>query len=469
MLSIEKIEALAPDQSSLAAARKLLKPAGWPTLAEDGAGLVWGECQGSGATPYRVALTEADAGYKCTCPSRKFPCKHALALMWMRVEATTPFAPGSPPDWVSDWLGRKRGPSAAAKPDADAPPKARPSVAALGEDAEAEAPDPAAIARAAQQRDRNRAQREALVGEGVDALDRWIADQLERGLAGFDQRAQAECATLARRLVDAKAGGLANRVEQLPGLLFAIDEAHRGAVAAQQLATLHLLAAAWRRQDRLPAALRADLRQMIGWTIGRDALLADPLAVKAAGRWMVLATVEEVQPDRLRRIETWLARTGGDEESPPFAVLIDFVPVSTGSTGNAFGPGEMIDATLVFHPSPVPLRALIAAQTGGSMADEDWQPAAADLDVSWADYQAALAQRPWLGEWPIAARDVTIRSAGGRLFAVGGTLALPLAPQDADGASPLLDAGAIALFGLWDGQALRPKFAATALGRWTLA
>jgi hypothetical protein len=88
-LTLERIEALAPDQSSLAAARKLLKPAGWPTLAV-GEGLAWGECQGSGATPYRVVISEADHGYKCTCPSRKFPCKHSPALMWLRAEAKVP-------------------------------------------------------------------------------------------------------------------------------------------------------------------------------------------------------------------------------------------------------------------------------------------------------------------------------------------------------------------------------------------
>ncbi|MGB6721585.1 MAG: SWIM zinc finger family protein, partial [Terracidiphilus sp.] len=88
-LSLEKIEAIAPDQASLSAARKLLKPGVWSGLQSDGAELAWGECQGSGATPYRVAISETDAGYKCTCPSRKFPCKHCLALMWMRAEGKT--------------------------------------------------------------------------------------------------------------------------------------------------------------------------------------------------------------------------------------------------------------------------------------------------------------------------------------------------------------------------------------------
>jgi hypothetical protein len=89
-LTSEKIEALAPDQSSLDAARKLLSLPFWPRFATDENGLLWGECQGSGATAYRVVIAEADAGYKCTCPSRKFPCKHFLALMWMHAEGAFP-------------------------------------------------------------------------------------------------------------------------------------------------------------------------------------------------------------------------------------------------------------------------------------------------------------------------------------------------------------------------------------------
>jgi len=109
-LTFERIEAFAPDQASLAAARKLLKSSYWSTLAE-GEGLAWGECQGSGATPYRVVISEADAGYKCTCPSRKFPCKHALALMWMRANTSAAFAAATVPHWVKDWLSRRRGTS----------------------------------------------------------------------------------------------------------------------------------------------------------------------------------------------------------------------------------------------------------------------------------------------------------------------------------------------------------------------
>lgn len=39
-LTLQRIEGLAPDQDSLTAARNLLKPSSWPTLAE-GEGLIW--------------------------------------------------------------------------------------------------------------------------------------------------------------------------------------------------------------------------------------------------------------------------------------------------------------------------------------------------------------------------------------------------------------------------------------------
>ncbi len=91
-IAISKIEELAPDQASLSAAAKLKKPAAWSLLArDDAAALIWGECQGSGASPYRVICSEADFGTKCTCPSRKFPCKHALALLWLSAENAAAF------------------------------------------------------------------------------------------------------------------------------------------------------------------------------------------------------------------------------------------------------------------------------------------------------------------------------------------------------------------------------------------
>jgi len=146
-LTLAKVEEIAPDQSSLSAARKLLNPRSWPVIAGSDAGLVWGECQGSGSQPYRVVISETDLGYKCTCPSRKFPCKHALALMWMRAEGRA-IDKQPQPDWVNDWLGRRRGPGAARSAPDKTEAKAKVSIDAALEQ-ESAAPDPKAQARAA--------------------------------------------------------------------------------------------------------------------------------------------------------------------------------------------------------------------------------------------------------------------------------------------------------------------------------
>jgi hypothetical protein len=96
-LTKDRIEQLAPDQASLGAALKLMKPTTWPMLARlPDTALLWGGCQGSGATPYRVIVSPGDVGYKCTCPSRKFPCKHVLAIMWMHCDRTRPAQAAAP-------------------------------------------------------------------------------------------------------------------------------------------------------------------------------------------------------------------------------------------------------------------------------------------------------------------------------------------------------------------------------------
>lgn len=50
--------------------------------------LLWGECQGSGKNPYFTSvdfINEAPT-FRCSCPSRQFPCKHGIGLLFAFVE-----------------------------------------------------------------------------------------------------------------------------------------------------------------------------------------------------------------------------------------------------------------------------------------------------------------------------------------------------------------------------------------------
>jgi hypothetical protein len=468
-LTLERIEGLAPDQASLAAARKLLKPSSWPTLAE-GEGLIWGECQGSGATPYRVVVHEADGGSKCTCPSRKFPCKHALALMWLRADRSAAFAPAAVPDWVKDWLSRRRGTPAAARAEDDSEkPKSRPSIR-LTEIPEAGADaDPKAEQRSAAARERNRLEREAAVLAGLEELDGWLSDQVQHGMANFVAQVAPACRTIAQRLVDAKAPGLAGRLDALPTRLFTLPGAARPAAAIRELGQVYLIGQAYRRAPELPELLAADARQAVGWSITREALLNDPEALRVRGNWRVFAVVSEVQPDRLRRVETWLWRQSGGEEIPRCAVLLDFIPVSGSAATGGYLVGDRIDAELAFYRSSVPLRAQIATLERGAAPGNELLPLPdARLSDSYVDYERALARLPWLGTLPLTFRSARVRRNGEHLYLHDDEsgLSLPLAESQADEALPLASLGRVDGIGLWNGYEFTLAWAETQLGRW---
>jgi len=87
------IEAAAPNAEAAKNGRGLVLKNKFLTLHHSPDETLWfGQCQGSGKTPY---LCSADFAvpekpvYRCTCPSRQFPCKHALGLLYALADGKT--------------------------------------------------------------------------------------------------------------------------------------------------------------------------------------------------------------------------------------------------------------------------------------------------------------------------------------------------------------------------------------------
>src|SRR5215207_5889131 len=78
--TVDRVLGLAPDPASRAAARRLARPGPWSETGSTES-LVWGKCQGSGKAPYQVTVDLTEPAFTCSCPSRKVPCKHGLALL----------------------------------------------------------------------------------------------------------------------------------------------------------------------------------------------------------------------------------------------------------------------------------------------------------------------------------------------------------------------------------------------------
>src|SRR4029077_20356410 len=106
------------DTASRKAGAGLASPAPWSgtgvrTVGAGGA-VVWGLCAGGGKKLSRTvgALAGAEAGkgpgYKCSCPSRKFPCKHALGLLLLWAQGGVP-GEAEPADYARAGLGARPG------------------------------------------------------------------------------------------------------------------------------------------------------------------------------------------------------------------------------------------------------------------------------------------------------------------------------------------------------------------------
>lgn len=438
-LTLDVVQALAPDQGVLDSAAKLLQPKHWARSGHDEAHAVaWGECQGSGANPYRVVAEVAEHGYKCTCPSRKFPCKHVLALMWQFAETPQRFEATEPPPWVMEWLGRrKRGaaPTAAAG-DGKSIDRARAATPAET------APAPQDLEKRERQAARRKAELDAAVRAVLDDLELWIRDQLRAGIVAFLDDAPARCRRIAARLVDAKCAALASRADELPARLMALPRDLRAEAAMHEFGQWVLLARAWGADPDDPDARGALLQ-----TPTRDAVLADARSPRLRTRWEVVGVRTETRRDGLVSQATWLLDTAG--EAPRFALLQDFFPASAGRRSSAFTPGQRLDGECVFYPGRRPLRAVLADGGAGDVAPE--ADPAGGLSDALAAHRAHLAAVPWAALTPVRLGAGELRRDGrGQLWwtsTTGDALRVaPLADEALWRGTPLRAAVA-----LWDG------------------
>ena len=405
-----RVLALAPDASSQRAALPLATDRSWLLTGFAGPGALWGECRG-----YRVAADLSGPAYKCSCPSRKIPCKHALALLLLWAGGGV--GPGTAPDWAATWFGARAAKAAAAQP--------------------ADPADPAAAERRA-------GQRAARVASGLDELDQWLRDQVRQGLAATPRTGYRHWDTIAARMVDAQASGLADWLRSLA----AVPHSGGGweSRLLEEYALLRLLATAYRRRDALPPALADTVRSRIGFTVRQADVLADGEHV--TGRWLVLAR-RDLERERIRTRRTWLREVATGRH----ALVLSFA-----------APGESFDSSMIvgteaglelaFYPGVLPLRALVVS--GGAAARAE-PPAGDSVTGLLAGFARALGQDPWLDAWPAVLASVTpVRSPAPGLAGADGA-ALPLHPMAGDcwpllalsGGAPLTVAGEWTSRGLW--------------------
>ncbi|MFD7818070.1 SWIM zinc finger family protein [Streptomyces sp. NPDC059785] len=394
----DQVLALAPDAASRKAGSKLGAAGPWSEAGSSGEGTVWGLCKGSGSKPYQTVVDIADTAgpaYKCSCPSRKFPCKHALGLLllWSGGDGTVPR--GAAPDWAEQWIAGRR--------------KRADDKRAAAATGAAPAGDPEAARRRAERR----AER---ITAGTVELEQRLADLLRGGLAAAERAGYGLWEETAARMVDAQAPGLAARVREL------------GAVPSsgpdwpvrllEECALLHLLDQGWLRRELLPESLAATVRSRIGLPGSAD-------GPPVRDHWVVLAQYDTVEGHLTTR-RAWLHGA----ESGRTALLLSY-----GAAGRApelsLPVGLALDAELSAYTGGAgQLRAALGEQFAAP-SPTAVRPVGTTTAEAAARYGEALRSDPWLDSWPVTLDRVIPTPAGDawQLADADGELALPLAPS----------------------------------------
>lgn len=421
--STEQVQGVAPDEASFRAARKLAAPRPWSSAGCDDAA-VWGDCQGSGSRPYQVMVDLGGPAYRCSCPSRKFPCKHALALLLRWVDGS--LTQGARPDAVEEWLASRRERSARAEERAEQRTQRGGELA-----------DPAAAQRRVEQR-------LARVAAGMAEFERWLLDQVRDGLAGAARAGYAHWDGLAARLVDAQAPGAAGMVRGM-GVLPTTGPEWPGRLL-ESYARAWLLCRGYARVEELEPAVAATLRTRVGFRTPREDVLANGEQVR--DRWLVLGSRDEIDIEGLSTRRVWLRGS----QSGRRALVLSFA-VAGQSLDATLVPGTDVDAALAFFPAVVPLRALVAETFGVQPVGE---PRFERFDEVLETYARALAGDPWLGEWPVAVGPVTPAFDRGWHVVDDRSEALPLVGGEHWRLAAVSGGRRVVVAGEWSAAGLRP-------------
>ena len=324
-LSEDQILTLAPDEASRKSGKDLANPSKWVSKGANEQAL-WGEAQGSGSKPYQTQIDLINIAFKCSCPSRKFPCKHGLGLMLFYSRQQIAFTDNATPAWVNDWLSKRT------EKDEKKTTKEEKPV------------DEAAQAKRQQARQNK-------VADGIEELRLWMKDIVRNGILNIPEKGFAYFENMAKRMVDAQSPGLANMIRILGESNFYAEGWQRRFL--DQLAAIYLITVGYSNSDSLDVILQQDIKTWIGFTQNQEELKAQ---TGITDTWLILSK-QTFEVDNITTERNWLFGTTSNK----YALVLQFIVRGQGGV-HTFTPGMFTQAELVFYPSVAPLRAIVKRQ-----------------------------------------------------------------------------------------------------------
>lgn len=421
LLTFQNIYNLAPDKDAFSRAKKQAHTKKWRNLESNGK-LTWGESKSSGTSFYKTIFDNTHpekATFHCTCPSRKRPCKHSIALALLLLEQSGAFRiiEGTN-DWVKDVIAKKNAP---------------PPTPAEAQEIER---------KRAEQRLQTREKRLQQMATGLQELDLWLADILQQGLARAEEQGDVFWENLSARMVDAKLGGIGKRVLNLQNLRGKPDW-HEKMLA--ELGEIHLLSKGFQNLKKLPPQLQEELLNVAGINYKREDLI-DRETVEDT--WLIIGQTEHTADEKLYERRTYLYGENIDR----VGLLLDF-SFQQEPYKEQWQVGQIFKAQMIFYPSAYPLR--MFAKTANRVDEPVYWQGYSDLSEFASEYAAAIADNPWLARFPAYVMQVTPVSEDGKLILTDkNQRTVPARMQEDFGWKLLAISGGhpVNVFGEWDGK-----------------
>lgn len=363
--NLPQVKPLAPDTGTLERAKPLAKAAKWQDL-QSNTQLVWGACRSSGVQYYKVIINLKTTKTLCTCPSRKKPCKHALALFLLTSNAQEYFHMTEDiPDWVRENLAKEKLP-----------------------------PDPARIALNKEAVEKNKQQRLELMKSGFTELDIWLSDTVRQGLASLENVNYDYWQDLSAKMVDAKLGGIGRRIKSFAYLTLQENWQEK---LLQELAELYLLSQGFQQLEHLSKPLQEEILSIAGVNTRKQEVLT---RTGVKDYWLVIGQTSGVE-ENLNFQRTWLL----GKETQRMGLILEFV---WGNGSFEFNPnlGQLYWGELVYYPSSYPLRGIFRHFERSEAPFNNFQGCINFQDLQ-KKYAQATAANPWLLSFPVLLEDVT--------------------------------------------------------------
>ncbi len=382
MLTSQQIIQLAPDTSAAKAGTQLAVASKWVRRAVHEKA-IWGDCQGSGKEPYQTIIDLSNIAFKCSCPSRKFPCKHGLGLFLLYVDQPNTFSVETDlPEYVNAWLEKRNEKIEKSEKIEHESTKNNPDT---GQQKRASA-------------------REKKVSGGIAELRAWLNDVARTGIVKVPQSPSQFTRNITARMVDAQAGGLANQLRKINKINFYKEGWQQLLVA--QLSKIFLLTESYLHLERLAPAMQRDILAMIGWNIPKEEVLAGE---SVSNHWAILSKTFEEDSNLLTE-RIWLYGT----ETKRFALLLNYY-AGDQLPPNTLVEGTTIAASLVYYPSIYPMRALIKEQVSTHTVCPPIL-GSGDMVTVFETVAAVVSYFPVVEKIPILIQHVRIALQGGQWY-----------------------------------------------------